>query len=101
MSTIPESDLKKLNQNVLKRGYIDREDMLTFLTLIPTNDGQTILEEVEDWLNDLHANPLYGNVSFIMGDISAIVGDLSSYGRVKPETILHLQGSSIRNMVKS
>ena len=100
MSTIGEKELQTLHDKIFEKGYIDREHLLEFLTLIPTNDGDKIVEEVENWLKKLNDSPRFSNISFPMGDISAILGDLASYGRVQPETVLRFQEESNRNMIK-
>src|ERR1035437_1491633 len=94
MSTVDNTELQILNQEVKAHGNVDREHMLKFLTLIPTNDGKTIVQEVQDWLQALHDDPTYGSVVFPQGDINAILGDLDSYGRVSTATIQKFKENS-------
>lgn len=94
MSTIPDKELQKLNKEIYDKGFVDREHLMKFLTLIPTNDAPTIIKEVQDWLKDLHDNPELDKVTFPQGDINAIIGDLDSYGRVQPLTIQQFKQDS-------
>lgn len=94
MSTIPDKELQKLNQQVKTRGYVDREDLMSLLKLIPTNEAKIIIQEVKDWLQGLHDNPDYASISFPQGDINAIIGDLDSYGRLQPLTIQQFKQDS-------
>jgi|ERR1035437_1229041 hypothetical protein len=87
MSTITDADLQTLNEQVKTSGYVDREHLMKFLMLIPTNDGVTIVKEVKDWLQTLHNDPNFPTVTFFQGDINAVLGDLDSYGKVSTETI--------------
>lgn len=96
MSTVPDEELKQLNQEIYDKGFVDREHLLKFLTLIPTNDAPTIIKEVQDWLKSLNENPKLDKVNFPEGDINAIIGDLDSYGRVQPLTIQQFKQDSNR-----
>ena len=87
-SKIKPDDLATLNGKVKERGHVDREHLMEFLTLIPTNDGDHIVKEVRSWLYDLHNDPTYSKVVFPQGDIEAVISDLDSYGHVSTETIL-------------
>lgn len=98
MSTIPEDELQKLENDVYKKGYVDREHLMHFLSLIPTNEASVIITEVKGWLKKLHDNPELSKVSFYPGDIDAIIGDLDSYGRVQAQTILEYKRNSSRNL---
>lgn len=93
MSTVPDEAIQKLNQEIKHTGFVDREHLLEFLTLIPTNDAQVIIDEVKGWLQNLHDNP-DSPVSFPQGDIDSIIGDLDSYGRVQPLTIQQFKQNS-------
>jgi hypothetical protein len=94
MSLIKQEDLYKLNIRVKERGHVDREHITDFLALIPTNDSDQIVKEVQDWLTYLHENPEYKSVTFPPGDIDAVLGDLDSYGRVQPITIQKFKDTS-------
>lgn len=94
MSLIPDSDLQTLNQDIKDKGFVDREHLMKFLSLIPSNDAPTIIQETKTWLQDLHDDPNYSTVSFPQGDIDAVIGDLDSYGRVKTETIMQFKQDS-------
>lgn len=98
---VDRDKVSMLNDKVYKNGGIDREHLLEFLTLINTNDAQTIINEVKNWLTKLHDDPKYTKVRFPKGDIDAIIGDLDSYGRVQPETILQFKQSSSRTVPMS
>lgn len=95
---IAKKDLTTLEKKVYNRGHIDREHLLEFLTLLPTSDGQQIVEEVKSWLEKLHNDSKFDKVTFPQGDIDAIIGDLDSYGRVQPETILSFKERSNRTL---
>ena len=94
MSTVDDTQLQTLNQKVKVKGFIDREHLLEFLTLIPTNDGKTIIQEVKNWLQSLHDDPTYDSIIFPNGDIDAILGDLDSYGKVSSDTIQQFKQTS-------
>lgn len=96
MSTIADTDIQKLNQAVKEKGFVDREHLMQFLSLIPTNEASVIIQEVKDWLQALHDNPEYDKVVFPQGDIDAIIGDLDSYGRVQPLTIQQFKQNSTK-----
>lgn len=93
-SYVNPDKVKELNAKVYERGHIDREHLLEFLTLIDTNDAQSIIAEVRKWLTSLHDDPTYSKVVFPQGDIDAVIGDLDSYGRVQSETILQFKQAS-------
>ena len=90
--------VETLNKKIYDRGYIDREHLMEFLSLIDTNDAQTIIDEVHKWLTAIHDDPTYSKITFREGDIDAIIGDLDSYGRVQPENILSYKQSSNRTL---
>lgn len=90
-STVKLADLKQLDAKVYAKGVVDREHLLEFLTLVPTNDSSQIIEEVKQWLTALHLNPKFDKIKFPSGHIDAVLTDLDSYGRVQPETILQLK----------
>lgn len=94
MSIINDDELQKLKQDIYNKGFVDREHLMQFLTLIPSNDGPTIIEEVKNWLQSLHNDPVLDKVVFPTGDIEAILGDLDSYGRVQPLTIQQFKQNS-------
>ncbi len=81
---------------VKTRGYLDREQLLKFLTLIPTNDAQVIIQETRDWLQGLHNDPELSGVILPQDEINAILGDLDSYGRVQPLTIQQFKQNSVK-----
>lgn len=87
-------DTNALNEKVKARGYVDREHLTEFLTLLSTNDAQTIIKEVKAWLQFLHDSPEFAGVTFPKGDIDAVISDLDSYGRLQPETILQFKQTS-------
>jgi hypothetical protein len=89
-----QTELQKINNDVWERGLVDREHLLKFLSLIPTNKAEVIIQSVRDWLRQLHNDPHYDKVHFAQGDIDAIIGDLDSYGRVQPLTIQRFKQSS-------
>ena len=101
MSTIDDTELQKLNQDVKAHGNVDREHLMKFLTLIPTNDGKTIVQEVKDWLQALHDDPTYQTVVFAKGEIDAVLGDLDSYGRVSTATIQKFKENSNKVVAQS
>jgi hypothetical protein len=94
MSLIPMDELQTLNQDVKEKGYVDREHLMKFLTLIPTNEAPVIIQEVKDWLQFLHNSSDYSSIVFPTGDIEAVIGDLDSYGRVQPLTIQQFKQNS-------
>jgi putative heme iron utilization protein len=100
-SQIVKEDLEKLNAKVKTAGYVDREHLMEFLTLIPTNDGQHIIQEVKTWLTTLHNDPSYDKVSFPGNDIDAIISDLDSYGRVSTQTLMEFKSNNGRTPVIS
>jgi hypothetical protein len=95
---VKQSDLKKLEADVYNKGHIDREHLVVFLEMIPTNDGKAIVEEVRAWLQKLQDDPKYDKITFPRGDIEAVLGDLDSYGRVQPDTIAALKEQSNRSL---
>lgn len=82
-----EQAINELNQDIKVKGYIDREHLMKFLSLIPTNEAPAIIKAVKDWLQQLHDDPSYTTVVFPQGDINAVLGDLDSYGRLQASTI--------------
>lgn len=88
---IDQKKLDKLNDAVYQNGGVDREHILTFLTLVGTNDGRVIAEEMKKWLAGLHKDPKYDKVNFPQGDIDQIVSDLDSYGRVQPDPLIEFR----------
>lgn len=89
-----DKKLAALKKDIKHRGSVDREHLLEFLRLLPTNDGDAVAKEVRQWLQSLHEDPELERVQFPQGDIDAILSDLGSYGRLSPETTLHLQQKS-------
>jgi hypothetical protein len=98
MSHTDKTKVAELNDKVYERGMIDREHLLEFLTLIDTNDQQTIVAEVKNWITKLHEDPKYDKIRFPGKDIDAIIGDLDSYGRVQPETIYQFKQQSNKSL---
>lgn len=98
MSAIDEIELQKLNEEIKERGYVDREHLTKFLSLVPVNDAEVIIQEVKDWLQALHDDPEYANIVFPQGDIDAVIGDLDSYGRVQPLTLQKFKQDSNRSI---
>lgn len=98
MSYVNEDKLKTINQKVYDKGHIDREHLMEFLQAIDTNDAQSIIKEVKDWIQSLHDDPHYDKVQFPTGDIDAVIGDLDSYGRVQPEHVLQYKNSSNKTL---
>lgn len=98
MSNIDAEKLSELNDKIYERAVVDREHLLEFLTLIDTNDANTIIAEVQKWLETLHDDPKFSKISFPKGDIDAIIGDLDSYGRVQPDTILQFKERSNKTL---
>lgn len=94
MSEVNPDKVKELNAKVYNKTSVDREHLMEFLTLIDTNDAQTIIREVKNWLQNLHDDPAFDKIRFPQGDIDAVIGDLDSYGRVQPEHILQFKQSS-------
>lgn len=92
MSVVPDDQLQILNEEIKAKGYVDREHILKFLSLIPTNDAPTIISEIKNWLQSLQDDPTMP--TFPKGDIDAILGDLDSYGRVHSSTILQFKENS-------
>lgn len=101
MSMIDQKELDALKAEINDKGYLDREHILKFLSLIPTNDGPTIVEEIKKWLYELHHDQSMPNVIFPQGDVEAIISDLDSYGRVRPETILAYKQTNPRQIQPS
>lgn len=95
---VDKEGLAELNKKIKEQEYVDREDLLTFLTLLNTNDSQQIVAAVKEWLSDLSANPNYATVVFPKGDIEAVLGDLDSYGRVQTDTILSFKENSNKTL---
>jgi len=92
-SLVKDADLALLNKKVKDKGFVDREHLLEFLTLIPTNDGVQIAEEVKTWLYALHNDPNFERINFPPGHIEAVLSDLDSYGRIQASTILKYKGT--------
>lgn len=90
-SKIKPEDLQQLNGKVKESGYIDREHLMEFLTLIPTTEGKHIINEVHAWLTALHLDPTYDKITFPQNDINSVISDLDSYGRVSTKTILEFK----------
>lgn len=90
--------LEELNAKVFERGYVDREHLLEFLSAIESNDADTIIREVKNWLTALHEDPHYDKVRFPQGDIDAVIGDLDSYGRLQAETVLQFKQNSNKTL---
>ena len=97
-SQIVKEDLEKLNAKVKDSGYVDREHLMEFLTLIPTNDGPHIIQEVKTWLSALHNDPTYDKISFPGNDIDAVISDLDSYGRVSTQTLMDFKANNGRTL---
>lgn len=93
---INDKQLQGLKIEIQTKGYLDREELLKFLTLIPTNDAQVIIQETKNWLQSLHNDPDLPNLILPEDEINAILGDLDSYGRVQPLTIQQFKQSSIK-----
>lgn len=91
---LPKDKLDKLNRKVKDKGFIDREHLMEFLTLIPSNNADHIIEHTKNWLQNLHDDPEYDKIVFPKGDIDAVLGDLDSYGRVATDTILKFREHS-------
>lgn len=97
ISFVNQDKVLALNEKVRQLGSVDREHILEFLTLVETNDADTIVKEVKVWLAAVHSDPNIP-VNFPPGDIEAIIGDLDSYGRVQPETIMQFKQASNRSL---
>lgn len=95
---VDSDKLVELNAKVKDAGYVDREDMLTFLSLVATSDATIIIAEVRKWLNFLHQSPDHDRISLPDKEIQNILGDLDSYGVVQSDTILKLKDESTRNL---
>lgn len=93
-SFVAPEKLKTLNNKVYEKGLVDREHLIEFLTYIDTNDAQSIITEVKNWLQNLHDDPHFNKIRFPQGDIDAVIGDLDSYGRVQAEHILQFKQNS-------
>lgn len=97
-SFVDKQQVEKLNDKIYQQGYVDRADLMDFLTYITTNDALLIISEVEKWLQGLHDDPKFSKIVFPKGDIDAILGDLDSYGRVQPDTILQFKQNSSKTV---
>jgi hypothetical protein len=95
---IDSAKLDELNASIKKNGTLDRQDILTFLTLVDTNDADVITRELRSWLTELHNDTAFPNLRFTDQDINDVIGDLDSYGVVQSETILKFKESSSRNL---
>lgn len=84
----------EIEADIYEKASVNREHLLAFLRLIPTNDSQVVEKTVKVWLQRLHDDPHFSKVSFPQADgeygsaIDRIIGDLQSFGRVTQETIL-------------
>lgn len=90
-SIVPQDKLDLLNADVKTRGHVDREHLMQFLSLIPSNDSHQIVAEVKAWLTALHENPEYDKINFPGDDINSILTDLDSYGHVQASTLYKLK----------
>lgn len=95
---VDKSALDELNQSIYDRGNVDREHLLEFLRLVPTNDARVVADEVRNWLQTLNDDPKYDKIAFPRGDIDAIITDLASYERLRPDTLHHLRQPSNREL---
>lgn len=93
-SKVDPEALKALNEDVKKREHVDREHLLHFLSLIPTNEAEHIILEVKNWLQQLHDDPKFEKITFPRNRIDAIIGDLDSYGRVQASTIYNFKSKN-------
>lgn len=84
----------EIEQDIWEKASVNREHILAFLRLLPTNDSRDLSTATTVWLQRLHADPHYSKISFPQvdgeygGGIDRIIGDLASYGRVTQETII-------------
>ena len=90
-SLVKTKDLDKLKKSITKRGHVDREHVLEFLTKIPTSEAEVVVQEVKDWLQSLHDDHELPNVSFPEATIKKIIDDLESYKRIQAKTLLQLK----------
>jgi hypothetical protein len=97
-SFLDKEKVDELNAKIYEQGYIDRADLMNFLTYIDTSDGKLIVGEVKGWLQGLHDDPKYDKIVFPKGDIEAILGDLDSFGKVSTETILQFKEESNKTL---
>jgi len=97
-SFIDPAKLSELNDKVYNNAAVDREHLMELLTLIDTNDAETIITEVKNWLKALHDNPKFDKIRFNDGEAEAVIGDLDSYGRVQPETIMQYKQNSNKTL---
>lgn len=94
MLSISMNTRAEIEQDIYLKASVNREHLLAFLRLLPTNDSQAISTAVKTWLERLHADPYYSKISFPQvdgeygGAIQRILDDLSSYGRITHETII-------------
>jgi hypothetical protein len=100
-SFVNPDKVSALNEKVYEKASIDREHLMEFLTLIDTNDAQSIIQEVKKWLTDLHDDPKFDKIHFPKGDIDAIIGDLDSYGRIQSEHLFEYKANSSRTVPMS
>lgn len=96
---IDRTKLDELNDTIYARGSVDREDILSFLTLIDTTDPLVIIAELKKWLSELNDSTKHDKVVFSQADINAVIGDLESYGVLQHATILELRENSSRNLL--
>lgn len=97
-SFLDKEKVAELNTKIYEQGYIDRADLMNFLTYIDTTDAKIIISEVQGWLQGLHDDPKYDKITFPKGDVEAILGDLDSYGKVSTETILQFKEQSNKTL---
>lgn len=98
MSFIDQEKLSALNDKVYERGHVDREHIMELLSLIKTNDAQSIIDIVKKWLIARHEDPKFDKVVFPEGDINAILSDLDSYGRVSAQNLAEFKGQSNKSL---
>lgn len=96
-----KNKLAALNADVKAHGAIDRAHLLQFLQLNTNSDGQALVTAVRTWLQQLHDDQSYADVTFPKGDIDAVIGDLDSYGRVQAATIYQFKANSVREVTPS
>lgn len=77
-----------IEQDIWNQGTVTRQHLFAFLQLIPTSDGQQVAVLVKTWLNRLHSDPHFSNVTFPGSAIDRVISDLESYGRVTHETVI-------------
>jgi hypothetical protein len=80
--------LSDIEANIYQNGSLNREDILNFLSILPTSDQQAVTTAVNEWLLKLHADQHFSKVMFDDASVQRILDDLGSYGRVQHETII-------------